>query len=121
MGGLGSAFAPEKTGGLGNQGNGAVRRDRDEFGKEVVFTRKVRDRRNAVATVAVARSAETGRQPIRHQIFVGEIGGCGIDDRGAGIDAGLDRIRLYELLAEAVNGLQVISSKDAAALAIAVR
>jgi hypothetical protein len=66
-GGLRGAFAPEKIGGVGNKGNDPVRRNRDELGKEIVFTAKVRHRRNTAEAVAVARAPEAGRKHVMRQ------------------------------------------------------
>jgi hypothetical protein len=103
LGGLGGPLAPEKISGGGNKLNNSVRLDSDELGEEIIFAAEVRHRRDPAETVAVARASEAGRQPGGHQIFVGEIRGRWIDDGGSGIDAGLDRVWLYEVLAEAVN------------------
>jgi hypothetical protein len=83
-GGLSGPFAPEKVGGVRNEGDDLIRRDGDKLGEEIVFASEVRHRGDPAETVAIAHAPEPGRQPGRHQILVGKIGGRGIDDGGPG-------------------------------------
>src|SRR6266446_10055225 len=98
------AFDPEEIGGGANKGDNLVWLNGEKLGKEIIFAAEIRHRRDPAETIVAARTPEAGRQPGRHDILIGEIGSRRIDDGGSGIDAGLDRVWLYELLAEAVDG-----------------
>src|SRR6516225_1525395 len=101
--GMSGPLAPQEIGGFGNKLDDPVRFDGNEFGEEIVFVPEVLHWRYPPEAVVVARATEAGRQPGSHKVLVGEIGSGGIDNGGPRIDAGLDRVWLYELLAKAVN------------------
>ena len=97
------SFAPKELGCPGDQADHLIRITCKQLGEQVLAFRRG-DVGNPPEAFAVTGPSETNGQPLLQEILIGERRGGRVDDGGARIKVGLNRVGLQQLLAEAVNG-----------------